>query len=62
MFNVLCKTPLLRHCCLFRACGTKSNQRFYSVTKKNVKKQSIEKLLIANRGEIACRIMRTAKK
>lgn len=29
---------------------------------KNVKKRTIKKLLIANRGEIACRVMKTAKK
>ena len=41
-------------------------KRFYGIAglevKEGVETRQIEKLLIANRGEIACRVMRTAKK
>ena len=47
------------------SCTALSSWRNFSkiqTTSDDVKKQSIQKLLIANRGEIACRVMKTAKK
>lgn len=46
------RNPTILHYRLFSAKPVSENQ----------KNQRIEKMLIANRGEIACRIMRTAKK